>query len=497
MSIETSRSRRAFVKQLAATIAAGGASAFLPQLGLIGDALAATGRAPASAPYRAIVCVYLAGGNDAFNLLVPTDSRYANYLSARSGLYNASTNPQGLAFPRLGDPYDPVNNLPPLVPLTLASGAGTYGLNPYCPELAAHFNAQRLALVANIGTLVMPITKTQYGNNSVPKPPQLFSHNDQENLWHLARTDPSFKLGWGGQSCELVKNLNSTATALAPCISLNGANKFEIGPSIVPYQMTSSGATQLTGYTGSGQYAPQRLAKLEELLALSYAKPLTDEYKSILSRSIDLSSLLTTELANNGVITTTFPGTNLGSELAMVARMIKVSRGPAIGHARQVYYVRIGSFDTHTAQISAPNAPLGGQGLLLQQVSQALDAFYNALVEIGAQDDVMTFTMSEFSRTLSSNGNGTDHAWGGIQMVLGNTNANGGTGRLAGGRVYGAYPDLVLDGTESFARGQFIPSTAVEQMTATLAGWLGVQSTDYSSIFPNLMNFPAPLGFIT
>jgi uncharacterized protein (DUF1501 family) len=490
----TSRSRRDFLKQLSATIAAGGASAFLPQLGLIGDALAATRKGTVD-PYRAIVCVYLAGGNDAFNFLVPTDARYSNYLTARSGLYNAAPNPQGLGFPRAGDPYDPANNLPPLIPLTLASGSGTYGLNPYCPELAAHFNAQRLAFIANIGTLVMPITKAEYGAGTVPKPPQLFSHNDQENLWHLARTDPNFRQGWGGQSAELVKGLNSNATALAPCISLNGANKFEIGPTIVPYQLSTGGATQLAGYVGNSQYAPQRLNTLNELLAQSYAQPLTDEYKAILSRSIDLSALLTTELAANGTLATTFPATALGSELEMVARMIKVSRGPAIGHTRQVYYVRLGGFDTHTAQTTAPNQPLGGQGALLQQVSQALDRFYAALVEIGAQDDVMTFTMSEFSRTLSSNGNGTDHAWGGIQLVMGNTNTS--TGHLAGGRVFGTYPDLVLDGPESFARGQYIPSTAVEQMMATLSGWLGVQSTDYSSIYPNLFNFPAPVPFIT
>ena len=490
----TSRSRREFLKQLSATIVAGGTSAFLPQLGLIGDALAATSQGAVN-PYRAIVCVYLAGGNDAFNFLVPTDSRYTDYVTSRSGVYHATTNPQGLAFLRQGDPYDVANNLPPLIPLTLASGSGSYGLNPYCPELASHFNAQRLALVANVGTLVMPITKTQYNNGSVPKPPQLYSHNDQENLWHLARTDPTFRQGWGGQSAELVKALNSNATALAPCISLNGANKFEIGPSIVPYQLSTNGATQLSGYTGNGQYAPQRLSTLNDLLAMSYAQPLTDEYKAILSRSIDLSALLTSELATNGVVDQQFPNTSLGNELSMVARMIKVSRGPAIGHSRQVYYVRLGGFDTHTAQTTSPSQPLGGQGALLQQVSQALAAFYDALVEIGAQDDVMTFTMSEFSRTLSSNGNGTDHAWGGVQLVMGNTNTS--TGHLAGGRVYGTYPDLLLDGPESFARGQFIPSTGVEQMMATLSGWLGVQSTDYSSIYPNLFNFSGPLGFIT
>jgi len=506
MGYETTKSRRSFVRRMTGLLASGAAAGFLPQLGVIRSALAAT-QGPAAEGYRALVCVYLSGGNDVYNWLVPTDdARYANYVASRSGVYDAGTNPGGLAIPRAQDPQT-AGTLPPLLPLSLAEGSGSYGLNPYCPELQGLFNAQRLAFLSNIGTLVQPINKTEYNANSVPRPPQLYSHNDQELLWYLARTDPMYRYGWGGRTADLVKSQNSGSVipALSPCISISGANRFENGQTVVPYQMSTSGATQLDGYYRNTHSQSTALrGALSELLALDYDSLYTDEYQATLARSVLLGTDLTTRLAAATFTPDPFvtpqlphPPNSLADQLKMVARMIKVCSDPAVGIQRQVFYVRIGSFDTHSGQITSPLlAALGGQGRLLQQVSEAMKAFDDALKQIGQDANVLTFTMSEFARTLQSNGAGSDHAWGGIQMVMGHTDTLGGS--LHGGRIYGGYPDLVLNGntlgSQSFSRGQFIPTLGVEQMMASLASWLGVADGDLPTVFPNLANFGGVAG---
>lgn len=487
--------RRQFLKNLGATLCAGGASALLPQLGLIGSALAA--QKGSVAGYRALVCVYLSGGNDSWNMLLPYDTaRHGVYATARSGVYNATTNAGGLAIDRaaLTSPFQITDS---------ASGA-LYAVNPGntnypggMSDIATIYRANKLAFIANVGTLLRPISKTEYNSTPSLRPPQLYSHNDQENLWHLARTAAT-NTGWGGLVADRVR-LNNVNQALSPCISLAGSNRFEVGEDTFPYQMSSSGLTGLSNIYNSassngGTYGAQRAGALDQLL-LDADNPslLTNEYRKTFKRGRDLYDLVNSALSatdGSGNVTSVFPtGNSLADQLKMVARMIKISRESSgqIRHQRQIFYVRFGGFDLHDG-LMATNS--GGHGALLNRVSQALGAFWTALGEIGAQNEVTTFTMSEFARTLSSNGNGSDHAWGGVQLVMG--------GAVNGGRLYGTFPDQALNNAISFSRGQTIPSTSVDQMAATLARWMGVTaSNDLATIFPNLINFPtANLGFL-
>jgi uncharacterized protein (DUF1501 family) len=478
-----STSRRNFLRQLSCTLCAGGVSTLLPQLNLISSALAQS-----TVPgYRALVCVYFAGGNDAWNTLIPYDqARYDVYAASRGGVYSNS-NTSGLALDRSA-----------LAATTINDASGSYALHPSAvdrsgpsqPGLRSLYNQGRLALITNIGPLIQPITKAEYNSTPALRPPQLYSHSDQENLWHIGRTTTNTR-GWGGQIADRVSSGNLN-TMLSPCISIGGGNRFEVGNSTFPYQMSSSGLSGLSGMTGTSTEGSARRGALAELLNASYASPYQDEYKKVFKRSRDLYDLLNEGLASGGIgnVTTDFPTQNsLADQLKMVARMIKLSRDTSfnIQHSRQIYYVRIGGFDMHDNLMSAGS---NGHANLLSRVSQALGAFWTALGEIGAQNEVTTFTMSEFARTLSTNGNGSDHAWGSVNMIMG--------GAVQGGHLYGTFPNQTLDGPISLSRGQFIPSTSVDQMAATLARWMGVTSnTDLNTIFPNLPNFSTNnLGFM-
>ncbi|MBL0163214.1 MAG: DUF1501 domain-containing protein [Xanthomonadales bacterium] len=412
-------------------------------------------------------------------------TRYDVYAASRSGVYNAGSNPGGLAIARTA-----------LTGTQISDASGSYALHPSTVDrsgpsqagLRTLYNQGKLAVISNIGTLIQPITKTEYNSTPALRPPQLYSHSDQENLWHIGRTSASSR-GWGGQVADLVRtgNLNQM---LSPCISVGGGNRFEVGTSTFPYQMSSSGVTNVSG-TGTTGSSYQRAVALQQMLEASYPSPYQGEYSKILGRSRDLYTLLNTGLATGGIgnVTTDFPNESLANQLKMVARMIKLSRATSfdIQHSRQIYYVRIGGFDMHDNLMSTGT---NGHANLLARVSQALGAFWAALGEIGAQNEVTTFTMSEFARTLSTNGNGSDHAWGSVNMIMG--------GDVQGGRLYGSFPDQTLNGPVSLSRGQFIPSTSVDQMAATLARWMGVTSTgDLNTIFPNLGNFASSnLGFM-
>lgn len=492
---QSEHNRRQFLKALGTTLCAGGASALLPQLRLMSSAMAAT-TAPVQ-DYRALVCVYLAGGNDSWNMLLPYDTtRHGVYATARGGIYNATTNAAGLGIDRA--------MLTSQFQINDAAGSGQYAVNPGnanyptgMSDVANIYRENKLAFIANCGTLVRPITKTEYNATPSLRPPQLYSHNDQENLWHLARTSFANE-GWGGLVADRVR-LDNINQNLSPCISLAGSNRFEVGLDTFPYQMSSSGLTGLSNIYNSasstgGQFGSQRAGALDLLLTDS-ANPslLTKEYARTFKRGRDLYDLINSALTatdGSGNVTTVFPsGNSLADQLKMVARMIKISREDSgqIRHKRQIFYVRFGGFDLHDNLMSTAT---NGHGALLNRVSQALGAFWAALGELGARNEVTTFTMSEFARTLSSNGNGSDHAWGGVQMVMG--------GAVNGGRLYGSFPDQALNNGISFSRGQTIPSTSVDQVAATLARWMGVTNTnDLNAIFPNLPNFASGnLGFM-
>jgi len=481
-------SRREFLRKLACVAASGGTAAMIPQLRMMGTALAS--QTQALTGYKALVCIYLSGGNDGWNLLVPYDNaRYNVYAAARSGVYTtggANPNPGGLALAQ------PAAGNAQIVTDALDGNSATnqYFFNPAAPELASLFKAGHLAMVVNAGTLVRPITKAQY-NTPSNRPPQLFSHSDQEDLWHQANTNGSSVLGWGGLCGDIVgsSNLNQQ---LSSCISIAGANRFEVGMSTVPYQLSSSGLTTL-----SGMCNPQpcmgvsttsvRDSALNGMLHDTYANDFPGEYAKVFQRGRDLSNLLSAGLGATTV--PSFPANNsLASQLQTVAKMIKLSKAQNYAQ-RQIYYVRYGGFDLHAGMMSGN----GNHGQLLTAVSQAMNAFYTAMGTgtngVNAQNEVTVFTASEFGRTLQSNGSGSDHGWGSLQMVLG--------GSVQGGRLFSdgagpikGFPNQDLNAPNNFSRGQMIPGIGVEQYAATLAYWLGVTSpTDLATIFPNLANF--------
>jgi uncharacterized protein (DUF1501 family) len=492
-------SRRDFLRGASCMLAAGGISSFVPKLNLMGEAMAQTG---VGTGYKALVCVFLGGGNDSWNLAIPTGTNatgqfsHEEYRVARNGYYGVANG--GLAIPRATT----ANALPPALALTPVSGnvgAGNVGMNPFAPELRTLFNNGRLALIANVGTVVEPLTRSTY--NARRKPPELYSHNDQTNLWQIGSGNGlSNPQGFGGKIAGITAQDN--LVGMSSAISIAGQNRFLIGETLLnepvfPFQLSSNAttpATVLNNYSigSSTQGEAQRRGALDQLFNLAYPELYSREYKDIFNRSLQMSTVINSEMTTNGTLTTTFPANNsLADQLRQVARMIKISRpasvgGPgAIGANRQVYYVTLGGFDTHDNQITSTNQAQGHH-LLLQRLSQAINAFNNAMVEIGAGNEVTLFTMSDFSRTINSNGNGTDHAWGSMQLVTG--------GAVTGGKVLGRYPRMVLNmqndnNGECFSRGQFLPTTAVDQLGATLARWMGVDNTNLPLVFPNIDNF--------
>lgn len=449
---QRNKSRRRFLGEMASLIGVGGSAAMLGPLKLMNAALA---NSKGSTPYRALVCIYLGGGNDSFNLVVPNDAAgYASYATARGSLALAQ------------------NELLPVTPLS----GGSYGFHPSCADLQSLFNSSELGVVSNIGPLVVPTSKLEYQAGAVALPPQLFSHSDQTRLWQRGRAVSNFNFGWGGLSGDRIQLLNPPS-ALAPVISISGQNVFQVGEDVVQYQMLPSGPVPLSGYADADPFGAQRNQALDDLLNLAYSDLFESESGAVLKRARELEAEIGAALDAAPALTTVFPasGSNsLADQLLMVAQMIQV-RG-SLGPNRQIFYVNLGGFDTHAAQLT-------DQPQLLGALSEAIGAFWNALVELGVQSQVTTFTMSEFARTLNSNGDGSDHAWGGNQLVLG--------GSVAGGTIHGSFPNVMLNGPDSLNRGQMIPTTAVEQLAAPLAEWVGVDPADIATVFPNLANFPA------
>lgn len=506
MARHTIETRRAFLKKLGACFASGSTLSLLPQLALMPRAFAQS-----AGDYRALVCVYLAGANDSYNWLVPRDSeatgsRYDTYRASRGGVYSGS-NTSGLALA--------FNELLPIQP---TNASFPYGLHPSSTDFTAtsgansqnHLGLQSLfaqgkaAFVCNAGPLIQPISKAQY-EGGAPRPPQLFSHNDQENLWHVgvgSSSNPAARFGWGGRLAKAAAGGN-LPNGLSPTLSIAGAAKYLIGDGILPFQVASSGINLIDNYTLGAQgnnYSDSRRRLLDDMLADTQPNLFAAEYATIARRSLAVGESLSALLSapdGSGDVQAIFPtGNTLADQLRMVARLIKVSRD-SLGARRQVYYVRYGSFDLHQGMFEAGQpAATGGHGELLTALNQAIGAFWSALGEIGARSQVTTFTMSDFGRTLSGNGSGSDHAWGGNLLVLGDA--------VQGGRLYGKYPQLRLNANDnadsdwSFSRGQYIPTTSVDQVAATLAKWMGViDNSALDAMFPLLGNFAArDLGFM-
>jgi uncharacterized protein (DUF1501 family) len=371
-----------------------------------------------------------------------------------------------------------------LLPLQGAAPNGvTYGLHPSCPELQALFNRGTAAIVGNVGPLIQPTTAAQARAGSVALPPQIFSHLNQMTEWQTGVPQSTEPYGWGGKIADLFVSQGAAAN-LAFNISLMGANTWQQGQTTNPYTLGVSGATHLNA-TNESYYRKGLRAQAAQALITQGAGDhnlLVGTASSIFQSAAAKASLMS---GVGAAMTTTFPATqtndwNLSLQLQEVARVI--SAQAQIGDNRQLFFVELGGFDTH-------NGELATQQQLLGYVSQYVNAFWNAVTGLGMQNNVTLFTMSDFGRTLTSNGSGADHGWGGHHFVVG--------GAVQGGQFYGTMPDLTLGGPDDFGHGRLVPTTSADQYAATLSKWFGVADANLNSIFTNLPNFPVrTLGFL-
>jgi uncharacterized protein (DUF1501 family) len=417
--------------------------------------------AGAAADYKALVCLFLNGGNDANNLIVPNDSSgYAAYAAARGAL----------ALPQ--------SALLGIKPKTTDGRA--WALHPSMPELQGLFGQGKLALMTNVGTLAAPTTKAQYNARSVPLPLQLFSHNDQQVEWMSSIPDKPFTTGWGGRLADLTNAFNQN-NSISMAISLNGQNSFQVGRNVAQFSIGTSGVVQLTGSSTTPNTLNYVRTKAQnDLLAAQNSNLFETAFGGATSNSIADSALLATVLSGNPPFTATFPTSSLGQQLKMIARMIGAA--PQLGLKRQIFFARLGGWDLHDQQLNAHASLLG-------DVSKSLAAFYQATSELNVANSVTTFTASDFGRTYNTNGDGSDHGWGSHHLVLG--------GAVKGGDLYGRMPDLTINGPDDTGRGRWIPTTSVDEYSATLASWFGVSATDLPVVLPNIGRFAKPnLGFM-
>ena len=444
-------SRRGFIKIGAASV---GSLALRP-FGLL-PALAQAG----PAEYRALVCVFLFGGNDSNNMVIPVDDdNYKAYSSLRGNLV--------LAGPNLTDP------------VYAASGGAPYAFHSDLHELSSMFSNKELAVVANVGSLVQPTTRDQYLRQVAPLPINLFSHSDQQVQWQTSIPAGNSPTGWAGRVADIVALQNPSK--FPTFFSLAGNSLMGTGVSTQPVALSPGQSLDLAGFTNTSASQIRRAA-LQSLLTMNTGVKLSQAANGVMADSIADAQALDSALGKSGALTTSFPNTGLGKQLAQVAQIIKVRDG--LGMRRQIFFCALGGFDTHTGEIAAHKT-------LYPQLSQALAAFGNAMAELGTQQQVTTFTESDFSRTFqATSGDGSDHAWGSHHLVMG--------GAVRGGDIYGKFPAFQLGGPDDAdTRGRWIPTTAIDQYGATLCSWFGIDDSQLPAVFPYLANFGSQkMGFM-
>ncbi|MGN6552363.1 MAG: DUF1501 domain-containing protein [Verrucomicrobiota bacterium] len=481
--------RRQFIRQAAcAAVGSAALTAAIRDLRFMNAAVAQTN----INDYKALVCIFLSGGNDSNNLIIPTiQSEYANYAAIRSNV---------LAIPLSGGP---ANQLAiPLSPLN--SDAHGYALHPACPELATLFGEGKLATLFNTGTLVFPMTRAQYQGGILQRPPQLFSHADQVTQWQTSIPDQAPLTGWGGRCADLLAAVQPNSP-ISLCVTLAGANTFEVGNLVSQYSVSTSGAISLSGVTGARQ------AALTNLLGLPYPNMQAQAYASVARHAIDTGALLNGAITNTAAAsywTTPFPtqvisptgGTlftsSLMAQLQMVARMIEAGYRAAgnptngFGMKRQIFFCQVGGYDLHTGQTPGPGSTtIGAHANLMAELSQSMYAFQRAMEQLNLSNNVTTFTSSDFGRTFPCNGQGSDHGWGSHHLIMG--------GAVKGRRTYGTFPTLAVNGPDDTSTGRWIPTTACDQYFATLARWFGVDNSNIATVFPNVGRFAtSDLGFL-
>lgn len=416
--------------------------------------------------YKALVCVFLSGGNDSFNMLVPREiGEYNEYATIRSNL----------ALQRQQ-----------LLPIT-DTGGRQFGLHPQIPELANLYSQGKLAFLANVGNLIAPTTQSDFENNKQSLPVGLFSHSDQQKHWQTSIPQSRQQLtGWAGRMADAITDIVNARTSVPMNISLKSTNILQTGDTVVPYVVGTRGAAQLSAYGGKGPWARMLTGVTDGLLGQTYEDLLEKTHAQ--RRRSSINAAIQFNSATDGItIQTQFPDSSLGSQLRLVAKAIAARSG--LGQSRQIFFVSLPGWDDHSNLLNQ-------HGRRLAQLSATLKAFSDATAELGVENDVTTFTISDFGRTLTSNGDGSDHGWGGNQIVMG--------GSVSGGRIYGEYPaSLALGNPLDTGRGRLIPTTSADEYSAELATWFGVgNDASLELILPNIRNFYAsganqrPIGFL-
>ncbi len=503
------RTRRDFLRQAAcAAVGTAALTNTISDLRIINAAMAQS----SATDYKALVCLFMAGGNDSNNWIVPTDTAsYNEYVTGRSATLS------------LLQSELQANNLQKADGTNYVDADGhSYGFHPACTGLRTLFNSGKLGVCFNVGTLVFPLTKATYTANVVKRPPQLFSHSDQVTHWQTSIPDQPPITGWGGRCADLVNSVNtSNGGKISLGVSLAGANTFEVGSNTSFYSVSTSGAVSLALPGDQTGNTKTRQQMMRDLLGLTNPNMLSQAYSTVLDHAITTGAELTsaiTDSTNNQAYSylvtngaANFPNiapltgaafsSNLMAQLRMVARLIEAGKrsvaAGGLGMKRQIFFVQVGGYDTHTSQVNA-DTKTGSHSNLLAELSQSINAFYNALIAMNQTNEVTLFTASDFGRTLQSNGQGSDHGWGSHHIMVG--------GAVNGRQTYGKLPKLLIGGPDDTTTGRWIPTMAVDQYSAALARWFG---TDYNNggnpirlitdsdlnntIFPNLGRFgPIP-----
>jgi uncharacterized protein (DUF1501 family) len=451
--------RRAFLRRAGGLSLAGVAAPWALNLATLADAAAAT----APTDYKALVCVFLYGGNDHGNTLIPYDTAsYNAYQSIRGAIALPQANLAATA----------------LSPSVALPGGRQMALAPTLAPLKTLFDAGHMGVLLNVGTLMQPTTLAQYKAQSVPLPPKLFSHNDQQSVWQSSLPEGATS-GWGGRVGDLLMSSNNQSTFT--CVNVSGNAVYMSGQTAVQYQVAPTGPVALRGITGSLYGSAAAATALRSLVTTTRPHLMAAEHARIMARAIDAQTSLRAALAATPAPATVFDTTNpLAKQLALVAHMIAARN--TLGAKRQVFFVSMGGFDLHDF---LPDQHPG----LLGQVADAMKSFYDATAELGVASQVTSFTASDFGRTLANNGDGSDHGWGSHHFVVG--------GAVAGGRFWGTLPAVSVNGTDDVGQGRLLPTMAVDQLAATLASWMGVSDTNLALVAPSIGNYTQRnLGFL-
>jgi uncharacterized protein (DUF1501 family) len=505
--LDSTTNRRDFLKFSGRAAATGLTLPWVLNLAAMGEAAAFNGGAAVS-DYKALVCVFLYGGNDYANTVVTyDDSSYTKYSTIRGGTAGIAlskdgfTNGAGVVQP----PLSATLLNPASAPADVLGVSRQYALNPAMTGLAGLFNAGHASVVLNVGPLVKPLNKAQYASTdwtTNPRPPQLFSHNDQQSVWQSSSAEGS-KIGWGGKIGDRVIGHTSTVNtpSLFTCMSVTGNAVLLSGSTALQYQVGTGGAIKINAATNASVFGSSTLSATISSLIRDTARShkLEKDYNTVTDRAMTAESIVTSALNLTNAANATPPGTplsvsfptgnSLSDQLKIVARLIKGRS--VLGAQRQVFLVSIGGFDLHDNLIR-------DHGGLLGKVSDAMSAFYDAIAapDINLADKVTAFTASDFGRTLASNGDGSDHGWGSHHLIVG-----GAVNGVNGKKFYGTPPPVSVGSTSSnedqwhVGQGRLLPTTSVDQYAATLAKWFGVDDSEMTTVLPNIASYPTAGGF--